>query len=140
MPESETIYANGGVIIRPGGHENNETFVALVHRPHYCDWSFPKGKQEPGEKPIEGAVREIFEETGYKCNPLKELITSRYRDNKGREKVVRYWLFEITEGHFEANSEVDAVAWLPIRLARPTLSYDNDRLVLDSAQKCLTKE
>lgn len=140
MAEISTVYANGGVVTRPGGHENNENFVALIHRPDYNDWSFPKGKQEADEEPIDGAIREILEETGYKCKPHIELVASRYRDNKDRAKVVRYWLFEITEGYFQANNEVDAIAWLPFQLARPTLTYENDRLVLDSAQQYLMQE
>ena len=42
-----------------GGRE-----VALVHRPRYDDWSFPKGKLAHGEHPLLAAVREVAEETG----------------------------------------------------------------------------
>ena len=38
--------------------------VLLVHRPKYDDWSFPKGKQDPGEHVTATAVREVLEETG----------------------------------------------------------------------------
>ncbi|HET9658266.1 MAG TPA: NUDIX domain-containing protein, partial [Kineosporiaceae bacterium] len=38
--------------------------VLLVHRPRYDDWSWPKGKLEPGESLPECAVRETAEETG----------------------------------------------------------------------------
>jgi 8-oxo-dGTP diphosphatase len=40
--------------------------VLLVHREKYKDWSFPKGKQDPGELLPETAVREVLEETGIK--------------------------------------------------------------------------
>lgn len=136
MSDGQVIYANGGVITRPGGHDLNETFVALIHRPRYDDWSFPKGKQEPGEDPLNCAIREILEETGYSCQPKTELIQSCY-DDGNRAKVVRYWLCEIVDGEFMENEEVDAIAWLPFHLARPTLSYDHDRLVLDDALRQL---
>lgn len=36
-------------------------------------WSLPKGHANPGESPFDCIVREIWEETGYRCNdiPLK---------------------------------------------------------------------
>ena len=37
--------------------------MALVHRPQYDDWTFPKGKCEPGEHVLATAVREVAEET-----------------------------------------------------------------------------
>ena len=38
--------------------------VALVHRPRYDDWSWAKGKLDPGEDWAVAAVRETEEETG----------------------------------------------------------------------------
>ena len=38
--------------------------VLLVHRPAFDDWSFPKGKVDPGEWLPATAVREVGEETG----------------------------------------------------------------------------
>ena len=35
-----------------------------MHRPEYDDWSFPKGKLDPGEHAAVAAVREVAEETG----------------------------------------------------------------------------
>lgn len=34
-------------------------------------WDFPGGKLEPGEKPTDGLIREVFEETSLKIKPLK---------------------------------------------------------------------
>ena len=38
--------------------------VLLIHRPRYDDWSWPKGKIDPGETVPECAVREVEEEIG----------------------------------------------------------------------------
>lgn len=38
--------------------------VLLIHRPRYNDWSWPKGKRDPGEALPCTAVREVKEETG----------------------------------------------------------------------------
>ncbi len=45
--------------VRDGGLE-----VALVHRPRYDDWSWAKGKLDPGEEWPVAAARETDEETG----------------------------------------------------------------------------
>ena len=58
-----TIYAAGIVCWR---EENGKLEVALVHREVYKDWGFPKGKLDPGEQLPQTAVREVFEEAGFK--------------------------------------------------------------------------
>ena len=45
------IVSAGAVISRSGPD------VLLVHRPKYDDWSFPKGKLDPGAHPTAAAVR-----------------------------------------------------------------------------------
>ncbi|MFE5210386.1 NUDIX domain-containing protein [Streptomyces sp. NPDC056600] len=45
--------------------------VLLVRHP-WRGWVPPGGKVEPGETPREGAVREVFEETGLRVEPLPE--------------------------------------------------------------------
>ena len=58
MSEAAAIVAAGAVVVRKGPE------VLLVHRPKYDDWSFPKGKLDPGEHATTAAVREVAEETG----------------------------------------------------------------------------
>jgi 8-oxo-dGTP diphosphatase len=104
----------------------------VVHRPRYGDWSLPKGKADPGESDADCARREVWEETGLTCVLGPELPSTRYRDNKGRDKVVRYWAMEPIEGSFSPNSEIDEVRWLPVDEALSLLSYDHDRPVLEA--------
>lgn len=104
--------------------------VLLVHRPRYDDWTLPKGKLHPGESHEEGALREVREETGLRCELGPELPTSHYRDSKGRPKVVRYWAMRPLEGRFRPHDEVDDARWLPLEAAEAGLTYDRDREVL----------
>jgi 8-oxo-dGTP pyrophosphatase MutT (NUDIX family) len=55
--------------------------VALIHRPRYDDWSFPKGKTKAGEHLPETAVREVTEETGIRPVLGRPLPTSRYESD-----------------------------------------------------------
>ena len=111
----------------------------VVHRPRYDDWSFPKGKLEPGEEWLEAALRELDEETGLTGTIGSALDDVHYVDHKGRDKVVRYWSLHISSGAFVANDEVDEVAWLRIADARALLSYEHDRALLDQADRSLSR-
>ena len=66
--------------------------VLMVHRPRYRDWSWPKGKAEPGEPIVVAAVREVEEETGIAVILGVPLATQRYRLGSGHTKEVHYWV------------------------------------------------
>jgi len=126
-PEAAEVKASGGVVWRRAG---GGIEVALVHRPRYDDWSFPKGKLDPGESWEDAALREVEEEIGLRCRLGHELPPTGYRDNKGRAKVVRYWMMEPLDGAFEPSHEVDEVRWLAPADAHRLLTYEHDRELL----------
>jgi 8-oxo-dGTP pyrophosphatase MutT (NUDIX family) len=123
----QTIRAAGGVLRRIG---DSGPEVLLVHRPRYDDWTFPKGKAEPGESDSDTALREVEEETGFRCALGRELPSTRYRDSRGRRKIVRYWTMVVESGTFEPRDEVDEISWLSPELAGFKLSYKRDLDVL----------
>ena len=131
VAEDEVVRAAGGAVWRWGA---SDIEVLLVHRPAYDDWTLPKGKVLPGEDDEDAAIREVAEETGYECELGAELATTRYRDNQGRAKVVRYWAMEVysESAPFRANREVDRLAWLRPDRALERLTYDRDREVLEA--------
>ena len=107
-----TIRAAGGVLWRPAAAGVE---VALVHRPRYDDWSLPKGKLDPGEHPLAGALREVREETGFRAVAGRTLATSEYAVLEGGRtlpKTVRWWALRALDGEFVPNSEVDELRWL----------------------------
>src|SRR5579859_782060 len=106
--------------------------TALVHRPKYDDWSFPKGKSLPGEHVLLTAVREVEEETGVRPALGRRLISLRYPVD-GQIKRVEYWAARpVSPERFIPGDEVDALAWLPLPEARERLSYMRDVTLLDS--------
>jgi 8-oxo-(d)GTP phosphatase len=128
----EEIRAGGGVVWRPSPDDSGVE-VAVVHRPRYDDWSFPKGKLARGESELEGAVREVLEETGYHVRPGRALGEVRYEQRNGtrREKVVRYWAMQATGGAFTPNREVDELRWLGLDKVEEGLTRDSDREVFE---------
>jgi 8-oxo-dGTP diphosphatase len=140
------VHAAGGVVWRraaePSGGEasgrGGGLEVAIVHRPRYDDWSLPKGKLDPGESFEDAARREIEEEVGVRAELGEELPSATYLDNKGRRKLVRYWLMEARDDPgFTPDDEVDELRWLPPGEARDLLSYERDRELLDHAKDLL---
>ena len=128
--DSPDVAAAGGVLVRKGVRG---TEVAVIHRPKYMDWSLPKGKLEEGEDWLDAGLREVEEETGYRCEPRFELPRVSYLDRKGRRKLVRYWLMEPVEGGFKPHGEVDELRWLARDEAEELLTYPHDRELVHKA-------
>jgi 8-oxo-dGTP pyrophosphatase MutT (NUDIX family)/phosphohistidine phosphatase SixA len=127
--EPGEIRAAGAVLWRPGpaGPE-----VALVHRPRYDDWAFPKGKALPGEHVLVTAVREVAEETGISVVLGRRLSQARYLSD-GQPKRVDYWAARQTAAAAAGavpNAEVDRLEWLPVPAAGQQLSYPHDARLL----------
>ena len=129
------IQAAGGVVWRVGNGSNGaKVEVVIIHRPRYDDWSLPKGKLAHGESQLEGAIREVHEETGYRVQPGRSLGEIRYLKDSGgaaREKVVHYWAMRAIGGAFSPNREVDDIRWLPIDEAFEIVTRGTDREVLE---------
>jgi 8-oxo-dGTP diphosphatase len=123
MPD---VRAAGGVVWRL---RNGKFEVAVIHRPRYDDWSFPKGKLDEGETEIAAAVREVGEELGAVVAVTRHVGEVRY-DVLGGLKSVDYWVMRHISGRFVPTAEVDEVEWLRPKAAREVLTYDFDRRVL----------
>jgi len=126
---TETVRAAGGLVARR--HASGATEVLIVHRPRYDDWTFPKGKNEPGESDEDCALREVEEEAGIRCSLGPEVGVTRYTDGRGRDKTARYFLMRPLAGAFRPEAEVDAIEWLAPDEAAERLSYRRDVPLLE---------
>lgn len=115
--------------------------VLLIHRPRYNDWSWPKGKLEPGESAPDCAVREVAEETGEQVILGARLPGLSYRMANGVRKVVDYWAAQVAPSRTAAvrartayplapASEIDETAWLDVEAADRRLTRVQDRVPL----------
>jgi 8-oxo-dGTP diphosphatase len=129
---SRDVEAAGVVVFRPGRE------VLLVHRPKYDDWSFPKGKLDPGEHATVAAVREVEEETGLRVRLTRPLHRQRYQIVRGWKRV-HYWTGRVVSGSpdevtgYQRLGEIDEVAWVPIDKALRLLTYSRDKATLREA-------
>ncbi len=130
------VLAAGAVTLR---RQRGSTEVLLVHRPKYDDWSFPKGKLDPGETARTAAVREVLEETGVRVRLGPVLGSQAYlvENGGGRLKQVHYWVGRAVGGQdvsaYVPNDEIDDVQWVPAGKAADLLTYDYDRETLAEA-------
>lgn len=98
----------GGILRK----ENKLLLVQEAQEKCYGQWNFPAGHLDDGETIFEGAIREVFEETGCKVKLTKMLpIIS----SKGRDIVRITFLTEILEEniHFDPSEILDA-KWIEI--------------------------
>ena len=100
--------------------------VLLIHRPRYDDWSWPKGKIDPGETVPECAAREVDEEIGLKA-PLGIPLPSIHYHVPAGLKVVHYWAVDVDGAALLPDGkEVDSVMWCSPEKAARLLSNPSD--------------
>lgn len=129
MAATDRIVAAGAVVTRAG---KKEIEFLLIFRKYRGDWTFPKGKVDPGEHLLTAAVREVREETGFAVSLGVPLPTQTYEVD-GLRKDSHYWVGQKLAGEFVTNDEVDEIAWLSFEQAKAKLTYKHDQEVLSAA-------
>jgi 8-oxo-dGTP diphosphatase len=128
----EHIFAAGTVIFKGKGLNQK---IAIIHRPHREDWSFPKGKIDTPESAPAAAVRETLEETGLHVVLHQSLTPQEYIfDNL--PKTVFYWRARLVKPPvFVPNEEADKLVWVSLKAALKFLTYEVDRELAKEAFK-----
>ena len=100
--------------------------------------ALPKGLVDPGEKPAQTALREVYEETGIKAVEVAKLLDIKYvyvrtwGDKERVFKIVSFYLFKYQSGKIddlapEMRVEVDRALWIPLEEAAKKLAYRGER-------------
>ena len=124
-----TVFAAGALCWR---EVDGQLLIAIIHRKRYGDWSWPKGKVDPGESLPQAAVREIREETGLKVKLGVHLGTQNYMLPNGAAKEVHYWAAKVSdtalaESTFKPDEEVERIEWKTPKEIDDLLSYEQDK-------------
>ena len=118
------IFPAGTVIVKGRGLNQK---IAVIHRPHRQDWSFPKGKIDGSDTAAATAIRETLEETGLKVTLNQPLTTQEYIFD-GLPKTVFYWRATLIDNsEFIPNDEADQLVWISLKAALKLLTYDVDK-------------
>ena len=127
-------WSSGGVIIE----DSKVLVISWTTHSYVC---FPKGGVESGETSEEAAVREVFEETGYRAKIVAPIGSWTYRyAERGvlREKTADYYLMNLVDPslkptpHRELGEDFENL-WLDIEKAKEELSLDDAKQVLAKA-------
>jgi ADP-ribose pyrophosphatase YjhB (NUDIX family) len=129
-------YAAGGIVERNG----KVLLVKVANLEGKVVWTFPKGHLEKKETPLKAALREVEEETGWKCRSVGPLALVRYRFNRnGRPvaKKVRWYRMEPVEKTGRPDEvEIMRTKWVPKRSTAKRLTYPSDlRLIARYLEK-----
>ncbi len=119
-------YAAGGIVEKNG----KVLLVKVTNLQGEVVWTFPKGHLEKKETPLKAALREVEEETGWRCRSIGPLALIRYRFNRnGRPvaKKVRWYRMEPLEKTGRPDEvEIMKTKWVFRRFAAKHLSYPSD--------------
>lgn len=125
-------FSAGGVVV------DDRRRVLLIRARDLRDrsvWTLPKGAPAAGESSVDTAMREVREETGYRCEIVRELEPVTYwfqRNGRRVKKTVRWYLMRPLEKVGEHDHEVDEVVWFGQEEALARLRYESDRKLLAS--------
>lgn len=74
-------------------------------------WSFPGGKIDPFEDESSASKREVEEEVGISCTPLRKIGQWKHPDTN---KVIGYWLCKLDGGtaYIREPDKIAGIAWL----------------------------
>jgi len=123
-------FSAGGIVV-----ENNKVLLIKTKNLEGKEvWTFPKGHIEKKEKAEETALREVEEETGYKCKIQTQLDTVQYwfKDKERLvKKTVKWFLMTPVEKVKEPVWEILETKWLTFDEAKNILSYNSDKKLLE---------
>lgn len=101
-----------------------EDKLLLLHRSLTCPepstWGVPAGKLDEGEKPLDGAIRELYEETGILAHPHQyRFIKTLYIQKEIPFLFHMYYLPFKTRPLLKLSpSEVQEARWIPLGKVR----------------------
>ncbi|MHB2026367.1 MAG: NUDIX domain-containing protein [Elusimicrobiota bacterium] len=124
-------FSAGGVVLM----EKNLALIQVANLKGDKVWTFPKGHLEANEEALEAALREVEEETGWRCRSLGPLTTVNYRFSRQGvpvSKRVEWFLMEPVEKIGDPDPlEVLAMRWSSSDEARSLVSYPTDLQLLE---------
>ena len=123
-------FSAGGVV----GRKGKVLLVEVENLKGEIVWTFPKGHLEKGETWLAAGLREVEEETGWKCRSLGLLSNATYffrRKEKLVFKRVRWFRMEPVRKTGKPDAkEIRKTRWVEAEKAVDLLTYPGDHRLL----------
>ena len=124
----------GGVVIFRG----KILVLYKNYKNRYDGWVLPKGTVEDGEKHIETALREVFEEAGVKATVMKYIGKSEYTFAVPDDTVVKevHWYLMMADSYFSKPQKEEFFTdsgYYKYHEAYHLLKYPNEKQILEQA-------
>ena len=130
-PQKSRFEFSAGGIVQDG---ENLLMVKVENLEGRQMWTFPKGHIEKGEKAPEAALREVEEETGFRCTIEKPFERVQYyfkRDGILTKKTVTWFLMKALEKTgVHDPKEILQTEWVPMEEALKRVKYKSDKQLM----------
>jgi 8-oxo-dGTP pyrophosphatase MutT (NUDIX family) len=131
VPDKVEFEFSSGGVVQDG---SNLLMVKVENLEKKVTWTFPKGHIEKGEKAEEAALREVEEETGYRCQIVKPFDKVEYwfkREGRLIKKSVTWFLMSALEktGSHDTDEILDT-RWVSMNEAETLVRYKSDKQIL----------
>jgi 8-oxo-dGTP pyrophosphatase MutT (NUDIX family) len=142
MPPSKVTVSAGGVVI-------NQQQMVLVVNQNGTTWSLPKGHIDPGEEPLQAAIREIKEESGITDLHFLHSLGGygRYKlgqttgEDKNEWKVLLFFLFKTKQNELKPHDPHNPEArWVHPDEVEALLTHPKDKAFYKSIRAQLSGE
>jgi 8-oxo-dGTP pyrophosphatase MutT (NUDIX family) len=98
----------------------------LLRAAKHGEWGFPKGHQDPGETPVDTALRECVEECGIALLAIEgRPLEATYRLPSGRMKSVIYFPAVTSQATVTLSQEHQEFEWASARAVTERLPHAN---------------
>ena len=116
--------------------------VLLVRRglePYKGEWAFPGGFLKTNETAVEGAIRELKEETALETSAIRELGVFSDVDRDPRERVITIAYYALIKpSDVVGGDDAEEARWFPVN-ELPSLAFDH-RKIFDAAMERLRRD
>ena len=136
LTSTKVTVSTGGVVV-------NQQGMVLVVDQNGASWSLPKGHVDPGEEPLQAAIREIMEESGVTDLHLQGALGAygRYKlgpktgEDKNEWKVLLFFLFTTKQNELKPKDPHNPEArWVHPDKVEALLTHPKDKAFYKSVR------